>query len=226
MRQRGRRHHQCHRRRDRVDRTARRRACVRRRHRLGRSARHHRFHQRHPLGVEGTSRYPGGLWREVGQRHAAQAVRDLRQYPSGARAAWGTHPVLGPWHRPGGGARERGRPVRRYRAHANPRCGAVPEAHQRQGFREDHPSGLRVRPLRGPHVGGLRHQVEHHETHRGRNEAHVRAHRPRVSRDRGVARHHRQLRAPTGEEARTVRCDRHHQHERRHHQRPPRRPRR
>ena len=43
---------------------------------------------------------------------------------------------------------------------------------------------------------------------------------PRTTRTSSLAHHHRQLRPPARQEARAVRGDRHHQHERRHHQRP------
>ncbi len=60
-------------------------------------------------------------------------------------------PVLGSRHRPRGRPRERRGPLRRHRAHADARGGAVPQAHLAQGLREDRPPRLRVRPGRGTH---------------------------------------------------------------------------
>ena len=201
-------------RRHRVDRTARGRAGLQAGYRVGRAAGDDRLDQPDTDGAQGPAGHSGRLRREVGERDPAEALRDVRQHPSGPRTARRRDALYRAGHRSGGRARKRGGPLRRHRAHADARRGPVPQAHQRQGQREDRATGLRVRPVRGARIGRLCDQVEHHEAHRGRAEADLRADRAGVPRHPVVARDHRQLRASARQEAGAVRRDRDDEHER------------
>ena len=174
----------------------------------------------HARRVEGPAGDARRVRREERERHAPQAVRDVRERPAGPRDAGREDAVLGTRRRPGHRAGERRGPVRGHRVHADARRRRVPEAHLREGQREDRAVRVRVRALGGTRERRVRHQGEHHEDDRGDDEARLRAGGARLPRHRVVARHHRQLRAPAGEASRAVRRDRHDEHERRHHQRP------
>ena len=135
--------------------------------------------------LKGPLETPGRLRGEERQRHAAQALRDVRQRPPGAGAARRPHPLRGRRRRHDHRPREHRGPVRRHRAHADAGRRAVPEDHHPQGQREDHPLRLRAGPPGGAPEGHLRDQGEHHEAHRGPLQADLRGARRRVPGDHG-----------------------------------------
>jgi isocitrate dehydrogenase len=65
------------------------------------------------LVLKGPLETPVGYGEKKRQRHAAKTVRDVRQSPPGPRIPRRPHPLLGPRHRPRGGAGERRGPLRR-----------------------------------------------------------------------------------------------------------------
>ena len=107
-------------------------------------------------------------------------VRPVREMPGV------TTPLLRARRRPGGRPRERRGPLRRHRVHADAGRRASAQAHQRQGLGEDRSVRVRVRAAGGPDEGRLRDEGEHHEVHRGHDEARLREGRaattPRSSR--------------------------------------------
>ena len=190
--------------------------------------RHHRVcRARRPIRSPGPgsrsrarSRPRSGFGEKIGQRDAAQAVRDLREHPSGAAAPGRAHPLRRRGRRLHRRSREHRGPLRRGRVPRYPRRGRSPEDHQPAWLGEDHPLCLRAGPPRGPRQGHLRHEGQHPQAHGRPLQARLRGARAGVPRDRAAASHHRQRGPPDGQGSRPVRHRRDHEPGRRHHQRP------
>ena len=97
---------------------------------LRRAARDRRLDRADRGRAQGPARDPGRLRREVGQRHAAEALRDVREHPPGSAAAGRPDPLRRRGRRLHRRPREHRGPLRRRRVPRHPRCRRRAQDHQ------------------------------------------------------------------------------------------------